>query len=129
MPTKVSGKGSNGLTLDRQGRLLACEHGNRRVSRHESDGSVTWDDAKEGRVRFGSVQPGYDPSEWHVVSGENLGNGYMTLFVTNKHGAPKMVNIDARVVAKRMQETYGNKPEHADSSIGLSNKNAWGWSY
>jgi gluconolactonase len=32
---------SNGLTLDRQGRLIACEHGNRRVSRTEADGSVT----------------------------------------------------------------------------------------
>jgi gluconolactonase len=31
---------SNGLTLDRQGRLIACEHGNRRVSRTEPDGSV-----------------------------------------------------------------------------------------
>jgi gluconolactonase len=31
---------SNGLTLDRQGRLIACEHGNRRVSRTEADGSV-----------------------------------------------------------------------------------------
>lgn len=31
---------SNGLTLDRQGRLLACEHGNRRVSRTEADGRV-----------------------------------------------------------------------------------------
>ena len=31
---------SNGLTFDRQGRLLACEHGNRRVSRTEADGSV-----------------------------------------------------------------------------------------
>jgi len=30
---------SNGLTLDREGRLLACEHGNRRVSR-EGDGVV-----------------------------------------------------------------------------------------
>lgn len=34
-----SGK-SNGLTLDKQRRLLACEHGNRRVSRTESDGTV-----------------------------------------------------------------------------------------
>ena len=33
--------GSNGLTLDRQGRLVACEHGNRRVSRTEKDGTVT----------------------------------------------------------------------------------------
>jgi gluconolactonase len=40
VPTKVAQHGSNGLTLDRQGRLLACEHGNRRVSRHEPDGSV-----------------------------------------------------------------------------------------
>jgi gluconolactonase len=33
--------GSNGLTLDRQGRLIACEHGNRRVSRTEKDGTIT----------------------------------------------------------------------------------------
>ncbi len=31
---------SNGLTFDRQGRLLACEHANRRVSRTEADGKV-----------------------------------------------------------------------------------------
>ena len=31
---------ANGLTFDRQGRLIACEHGNRRVSRTEADGSV-----------------------------------------------------------------------------------------
>lgn len=34
-----SGK-SNGLALDREGRLVACEHGNRRVSRTAADGSV-----------------------------------------------------------------------------------------
>jgi gluconolactonase len=33
--------GSNGLTLDRQGRLTINEHGNRRVSRIEPDGSTT----------------------------------------------------------------------------------------
>jgi gluconolactonase len=33
--------GSNGLTLDKQGRLIAAEHGNRRVSRIEKDGTVT----------------------------------------------------------------------------------------
>jgi gluconolactonase len=33
--------GSNGLTLDRQGRLVAAEHGNRRVARYDKDGSVT----------------------------------------------------------------------------------------
>lgn len=33
--------GSNGLTLDRQGRLIICEHGNRRVTRLENDGRRT----------------------------------------------------------------------------------------
>ena len=32
---------SNGLTYDRAGRLLACEHTNRRVTRQEADGSLT----------------------------------------------------------------------------------------
>lgn len=32
---------ANGLTRDRQGRLLVCEHGGRRVTRTEYDGSVT----------------------------------------------------------------------------------------
>ena len=33
--------GSNGLILDPQGRLVSCEHGNRRVARTEKDGSIT----------------------------------------------------------------------------------------
>jgi gluconolactonase len=46
--------GTNGLTLDRQGRLIACEHGNRRVTRTEQDGTVTTlADRYEGK-RFNS---------------------------------------------------------------------------
>jgi gluconolactonase len=33
--------GSNGLTLDAQGRLVICEHGNGRVTRLEKDGKLT----------------------------------------------------------------------------------------
>jgi gluconolactonase len=33
--------GSNGLTLDSEGRLIICEHGNGRVTRLEKDGSLT----------------------------------------------------------------------------------------
>jgi gluconolactonase len=33
--------GSNGIAFDPQGRLTACEHGNRRVTRTEPDGKVT----------------------------------------------------------------------------------------
>jgi gluconolactonase len=32
---------ANGHTVDRQGRLVSCEHGNRRVTRTEPDGSMT----------------------------------------------------------------------------------------
>jgi hypothetical protein len=32
----------NGLTRDRQGRLLTCEHMGRRVTRTEHDGTITW---------------------------------------------------------------------------------------
>src|SRR3954463_9992673 len=32
--------GTNGLTLDAKGRLIACEHGNRRISRMEKDGTI-----------------------------------------------------------------------------------------
>ncbi|MCL4690987.1 MAG: SMP-30/gluconolactonase/LRE family protein [Candidatus Hydrogenedentes bacterium] len=46
---KPSGK-SNGLTLDQEGRLIACEHWNRRVSRTEMDGTiVTLADTYEGK--------------------------------------------------------------------------------
>jgi gluconolactonase len=37
---KVSNN-SNGNTVDRQGRLVTCEHGSRRVTRTEVDGSIT----------------------------------------------------------------------------------------
>lgn len=36
-----TGSYTNGSTLDRQGRMVTCEHGNRRVVRTEHDGSIT----------------------------------------------------------------------------------------
>ncbi|HUE75991.1 MAG TPA: SMP-30/gluconolactonase/LRE family protein [Chloroflexota bacterium] len=38
---RTNTNGTNGLTLDRQGRLYACESRGRRVVRHETDGSTT----------------------------------------------------------------------------------------
>ncbi|UVI28987.1 SMP-30/gluconolactonase/LRE family protein [Paenibacillus spongiae] len=49
-PFREPSGNSNGLTLDRHGRLLACEHGNRRVSVTEESGSVrTLVDRFEGK--------------------------------------------------------------------------------
>ncbi len=33
--------GSNGLAFDKEGRLLVCQHGNRRIIRHEKKGPIT----------------------------------------------------------------------------------------
>jgi len=46
--------GSNGLTLDLQGRIIFCEHGDRRISRLEKDGGkMTLVDSYDGK-RFNS---------------------------------------------------------------------------
>jgi gluconolactonase len=38
---EIGQPGSNGLAIDNEGRLIACQHGNRRVIRHETKGPVT----------------------------------------------------------------------------------------
>jgi gluconolactonase len=49
-PFKGKEPGSNGLTIDRQGRLVLCEHGDRRISRLEADGSkITLVDRYDGK--------------------------------------------------------------------------------
>ena len=40
-PPGVGGPGPNGLAIDPQGRLLVTEHGNRRITRTEADGTLT----------------------------------------------------------------------------------------
>ena len=45
--------GSNGLTIDAKGRLVLCQHGDRRVARREGDKFVTIADRFEGK-RFNS---------------------------------------------------------------------------
>lgn len=38
---QIIGLGSNGLTLDREGRLVFCTHGDRALKRREKDGTIT----------------------------------------------------------------------------------------
>jgi gluconolactonase len=45
---------ANGNTVDRQGRLVTCEHGNRRVGRTEHDGTVTVIAERYGGKRLNS---------------------------------------------------------------------------
>jgi gluconolactonase len=50
--------GSNGLLLDKEGRLILCQHGDRRVARREKDGTIkTLADRYQGK-RFNSPNDG-----------------------------------------------------------------------
>lgn len=57
LPTATPGfrePGSNGLSVDRQGRLLLCQHGNRQVARLEKDGSYATVAGRYEGKRFNS---------------------------------------------------------------------------
>ncbi|QJW88916.1 SMP-30/gluconolactonase/LRE family protein [Spirosoma taeanense] len=78
--------GANGLTIDRQGRLIACEHGDRRVSAMPLDGSggkKTLADNYRGK-RFNS------PND---VIAHSSGNYY---FTDPPYGMPKRENDPTR---------------------------------
>jgi gluconolactonase len=70
---------ANGNTRDQQGRLVTCEHGTRRVTRTEHDGSVTvLADAYEGR-RLNApndVAVGPDGAVWFTDPGYGIMSDY-----------------------------------------------------
>jgi len=77
--------GSNGLTRDKQGRLIACQHGDRRVARREGNKWVTIADHFEGK-RFNS------PNDVVVKSNGDL------YFTDPPYGLVKNVNDPAKEI-------------------------------
>ena len=63
---------ANGLTFDRRGRLIACEHSNRQVSRTEPNGTiVTLANEYDGKVNFVKLNVDDNPqiaSQYGVMS-------------------------------------------------------------
>ena len=57
-------QGSNGLILDPAGRLLACEHGNRRISRMEDGAWVSVVDNFEGKRLNSPNDAAWHPNGW-----------------------------------------------------------------
>jgi gluconolactonase len=84
---------ANGNTIDRQGRLVSCEHGARRVTRTEHDGAVTvLADRFEGR-RFNSpndVVVRADDSAWFTDPDYGIAGWY--------EGEPAEPELDGRHV-------------------------------
>ncbi|NEA36530.1 SMP-30/gluconolactonase/LRE family protein [Streptomyces sp. SID13031] len=70
---------SNGHTLDEQGRLVSCEHGNRRVTRTEHDGSVRVlaDGYNGGRLNSpNDVVVGADGAVWFTDPAYGIDSDY-----------------------------------------------------
>ena len=98
---------ANGHTVDRQGRLISCEQGNRRVTRTEHDGSVTvLADRYQGK-RFNSpndVVERADGSVWFTDPSYGIDTDYEGHQADSEIGACHVYRVDpasgeVRVVA------------------------------
>jgi gluconolactonase len=88
---------SNGNTVDREGRLVTCEHGGRRVSRTEHDGSITvLADRFEGK-RLNSpndVVVRSDGSVWFTDPAYGIDSDYEGHKAPSEIGACHVYSID-----------------------------------
>ncbi len=88
---------ANGNTVDRQGRLVTCEHGNRRVSRTEHDGSVTVLADRYQGMRLNSpndVVERSDGSIWFTDPSYGIDSDYEGYHAESEIGACNVYRID-----------------------------------
>jgi gluconolactonase len=104
---------SNGNTLDREGRLVSCEHGNRRVSRTEHDGSITvLADSFDGH-RLNSpndVVVHSDGSIWFTDPTYGIASHYEGNKADSEIGASHLFRIDATTGAIRVASDDFSQP-------------------
>jgi gluconolactonase len=96
---------ANGNTLDRQGRLVTCEHLTRRVTRTEHDGSITvLADRIEGQ-RFNSpndVVVASDGAIWFTDPTYGIDSDYEGRRATSEIGRSRLYRIDASDASVRV---------------------------
>jgi gluconolactonase len=88
---------ANGHSVDRQGRMLSCEHGNRRVTRTEPDGSITvLADAYQGRKLNSpnDIVERADGSVWFTDPAYGIDSDYEGHQATSEIGACHVYRID-----------------------------------
>lgn len=98
--------GARGLFFDRQGRLLACEAGNRRVTRTEKDGAITvLADRFEGKRLNGPDDLVHaidgstyftDPVAGRLPAGEKTGQPHAAVYQIMRDGVLRAVATDFR---------------------------------
>src|SRR5215218_6245109 len=89
---------TNGHTVDRQGRLVSCEHGGRRVSRTEFDGSVTTVAGKYDGKRLNSpndVVVKSDDSIWFTDPSYGIDSDYEGHKAESEIGACHIYRVDS----------------------------------
>ncbi len=88
---------SNGNTVDRQGRLVTCEHGTRRVTRTEHDGSITVLADRFGGKRLNSpndVVVKSDNSIWFTDPTYGIDSDYEGYKAESEIGSSYVYRID-----------------------------------
>jgi len=96
---RAGGGYANGRTLDRMGRLVTCEHGHRRVTRTEHDGSISViaDRLADGR-RFNSpndVVEHSDGSIWFTDPTYGIGSVYEGYRATSETDGCHVYRVDS----------------------------------
>jgi gluconolactonase len=93
---------SNGNTVDRQGRLVTCEHGNRRVTRTEHDGSITVLASHFDGKRLNSpndVVVRSDDSIWFTDPSYGIDSDYEGYRAESEVGACHLYRVDPKTGA------------------------------
>ena len=88
---------SNGNTIDRGGRLISCEHGGRRVTRTEHDGSVTVLASHFDGMRLNSpndVVVHSNGSIWFTDPSYGIDSDYEGFAATSEIGSDNVYRID-----------------------------------
>jgi gluconolactonase len=90
---------SNGNTVDREGRLVTCEHGGRRVTRTEHDGRITVIADRHDGKRLNSpndVVVKSDGSVWFTDPTYGIDSHYEGHKAESEIGASHLYRVDAR---------------------------------
>ena len=93
---------ANGNTVDREGRLVSCEHGGRRVSRTEIDGTVTMIADRYDGKRLNSpndVVVKSDGSIWFTDPTYGIDSDYEGNRADSEQGASRVYRVDSQTGA------------------------------
>lgn len=100
---------ANGNTVDRQGRLVTCEHGGRRVIRTEHDGAITvLADRYQGK-RFNSpndVVVRSDGSIWFTDPSYGIDSSYEGIKADSEIGGCHVYRIDTGGEVRRVADDF-----------------------